>query len=61
MYALVDCNNFYASCERVFRPELEGRPDLLAAVAGFDRVEVDPRGFRSGSMNELLPDPVRYR
>lgn len=25
-YALIDCNNFYASCERVFRPELEGRP-----------------------------------
>jgi uncharacterized protein len=36
-------------------------PDVLAAVVGFDRVEVDPRGFRSGSMNELLPDPVRYR
>ena len=36
-------------------------PDLLAAVAGFALVEVDPRGFRSGSMNELLPDPVRYR
>jgi uncharacterized protein len=42
-------------------PEVAGRPELLAAVAGFDRVEVDPRGFRSGSMNELLPDPVRYR
>ena len=28
---------------------------------GFGRVEVDPRGFRSGAMNELLPDPVRYR
>jgi uncharacterized protein (TIGR00268 family) len=42
-------------------PELVARPDLLAAVAGFGRVEVDPRGFRSGSMNELLPDPVRYR
>ena len=41
--------------------EVTARPDLLAAVAGFDRVEVDPRGFRSGSMNELLPDPVRYR
>jgi PP-loop superfamily ATP-utilizing enzyme len=41
--------------------ELAGRPELLAAVAGFDRVELDPRGFRSGSMNELLPDPVRYR
>ena len=40
---------------------LAGRDDLLSAVAGFGRVEVDPRGFRSGSMNELLPDPVRYR
>ncbi|MGY5885887.1 ATP-dependent sacrificial sulfur transferase LarE [Modestobacter lacusdianchii] len=36
-------------------------PELLAAVRGFARVELDPRGFRSGSMNELLPDPVRYR
>ncbi|MCT8469435.1 Y-family DNA polymerase [Chromohalobacter canadensis] len=26
MLALVDCNNFYASCERVFRPDLEGQP-----------------------------------
>ena len=26
MIALVDCNNFYVSCERVFDPRLEGRP-----------------------------------
>lgn len=26
MFALVDCNNFYASCERVFRPDLDGIP-----------------------------------
>lgn len=26
MYALVDCNNFYASCERVFRPDLNDKP-----------------------------------
>lgn len=26
MYALVDCNNFYASCERVFQPQLNGKP-----------------------------------
>ena len=26
MYALVDCNNFYASCERTFNPNLEGKP-----------------------------------
>jgi len=36
-------------------------PELLSAVRGFARVELDPRGFRSGAMNELLPDPVRYR
>lgn len=29
MYALIDCNNFYASCERVFRPELNGKPIVV--------------------------------
>lgn len=29
VFALVDCNNFYASCERLFRPELEGRPVVV--------------------------------
>jgi len=29
MYALVDCNNFYCSCERVFNPKLEGRPVIV--------------------------------
>ena len=29
MYALVDCNNFFVSCERVFRPQLEGRPVVV--------------------------------
>lgn len=26
MFALVDCNNFYASCERVFQPNLKEKP-----------------------------------
>lgn len=29
MFALVDCNNFYASCERIFRPDLEKRPVMV--------------------------------
>ncbi len=29
MFALIDCNNFYASCERVFRPDLIGRPIVV--------------------------------
>ena len=29
MFALVDCNNFYASCERVFQPRLNGRPVIV--------------------------------
>jgi DNA polymerase V len=29
MYALVDCNNFYASCERVFNPKLNHKPIVI--------------------------------
>ena len=29
MLALADCNNFYVSCERVFRPELENKPVVV--------------------------------
>ena len=29
MFALVDCNNFYASCQRVFEPHLIGKPIVI--------------------------------
>ena len=29
MFILVDCNNFYVSCERLFRPELRNRPVVV--------------------------------
>ena len=34
MYALIDCNNFFVSCERVREPALEGRP--VVVVSGGD-------------------------
>jgi DNA polymerase V len=29
MYAIVDCNSFYCSCERLFRPDLENKPVVV--------------------------------
>ena len=29
IFALIDCNSFYASCERVFRPDLNNKPIVV--------------------------------
>src|SRR6266571_3714652 len=29
VYALIDCNNFFVSCEKIFRPDLEGKPVVV--------------------------------
>src|ERR1041384_4070706 len=29
MYAIVDCNSFYCSCERLFRPDLLNKPVVV--------------------------------
>ena len=52
MLALVDCNNFYASCERVFNPSLEGVPIVVLSnndgqrpgALGGGKVETTPAG-----------------
>ena len=28
-FGLIDCNNFYVSCERIFRPDLQGVPVIV--------------------------------
>lgn len=46
MFALVDGNNFYVSCERVFRPSLNGRPVVvLSSNDGLNRP-----GFQGGCL-----------
>lgn len=45
LFALIDCNNFFVSCERLFRPDLEGKPVVVlsnndgCAVARSDEVK----------------------
>lgn len=52
MYAHIDCNNFFVSCERLFRPELEQRP--VAVLSNNDSciisrsVEVKALGISMG-------------
>jgi DNA polymerase V len=29
IFALIDCNNFFVSCEKIFRPDLEGKPVVV--------------------------------
>ena len=43
--------------------DVDACPAVLEAVraAGFAEAELDRHGFRSGSMNELLPEPERFR
>jgi DNA polymerase V len=49
MFALVDCNSFFASCEKVFRPDLEGKP--VAVLSNNDGCVV----ARSLEAKKLVP------
>ncbi|MCZ4283097.1 Y-family DNA polymerase [Kiloniella laminariae] len=62
--ALVDVNNFYASCERVFRPDLEGVPIVVlsnndACIIARSQ-EAKDLGFKMGGLfHKVLPDLKR--
>ncbi|MFT7371869.1 MAG: DNA polymerase V [Oleiphilaceae bacterium] len=55
MYALVDCNAFFASCEQVFRPDLRGKP--VVVLSNNDGCIV-ARSKEAKALN--IPDLVPY-
>lgn len=61
--ALVDCNNFYASCERVFNPKLEHQPVVVLSnndgciIARSN--EAKALGFKMGDPYHLNKDKIR--
>src|SRR3954469_578779 len=63
MIALIDCNNFYASCERVFQPSLLRRPVIVlsnndgCAIARSE--EAKALGVTMGMPFHMLEDLVR--
>lgn len=63
MIALVDCNNFYVSCERVFDPALVGRP--VGVLSNNDGCivarsnELKALGVEMGTPMHLLPVKLR--
>ena len=63
VFALIDGNNFYASCERVFQPELRGQPLVVlsnndgCAIARSD--EAKALGVRMAQPIHEVPPAVR--
>jgi DNA polymerase V len=63
MFALIDCNSFYCSCERAFDPTLEKRPVIVlsnndgCAIARTD--EAKACGIDMGMPFHMLKDIIR--
>ncbi len=63
MIALVDCNNFYVSCERLFNPSLEGRPVIVLSnndgCAVSRSEEAKAIGIKMGTPAFMITDLIR--
>jgi len=61
--ALIDCNNFYVSCERVFDPRLNGVPVIVLSnndgCAVARSAEAKALGIRMGEPEFLIRDKIR--
>jgi DNA polymerase V len=64
MYAMVDCNSFYCSCERLFDPTLEKRPVIVlsnndgCAVSRTD--EAVSLGIAMGAPEFMIADKIKH-
>lgn len=59
MFGLVDCNNFFVSCERVFRPDLVGRPVVVLSNNDWKRhASLPPRGQATMTPVGKIPLPL---
>ena len=64
VYALVDCNNFYASCEKLFRPDLRDRPVVVLSnndgcVVARSK-EAKALGIKMGVPVHHIKDEIRH-
>lgn len=63
MFALVDCNSFYCSCERVFNPKLKNKP--VVVLSNNDGIiisrtdEAKALGIKMGDAFHLIKDIIR--
>ena len=49
MFALIDCNSFYASCEKIFRPDLKHRPIVVLSNNDGCVIARSPEAIKMGS------------
>src|SRR5687767_5438379 len=57
MYALVDCNNFYVSCERVFQPQYKGKP--VVVLSNNDGCAI-ARSEEAKALGIEMAEPIHY-